>query len=310
MHKVIVEEPRHGGNSKRRRRDALPFDLLPTKEGMRRPHVYRKSFGEHLGPLKRWLRSKVGQRWNDVYSEACAVIKPNDVVRLHIRTHMMDYVKRYTFMRNGEVWFFDRFYEAPVSSLVSPTVWPNFYVHPETGILHEAQQWKKSREPWPKRKTTRAAVSKWVGKSLFLAKLNGLWFACEMRPYSEAPERPPFDLIANNRIADTHAYELYERFVYCVYKRQLSRRELKRHGLANSLEPLGLFDALDPSLMRRIQGANGNPVRDRLQGTLCFDAGLYFNFHFRRVDELGYRSSRRGRGFESRLRIYAGVAQR
>jgi hypothetical protein len=278
MHKVIVEEPRHGGHrTKKNRRDALPFDLLPTKEGMRRPHIRRKWFGEHLGPLKRWLRSKVGQPWNDVYSEACAVIKPNDVVRLQIRTHMMDFVKRHTFMRNGEVWYFDRFYEAPINSLVSATVRPKFYVHPETGILHEAQQWKKSREPWPKRKAQLTSVSKWVNDNLLLVRLDGLWFACEMKPYSHAPEHPPFDIIAKNRIADIHGYELYSRFVYCVAKRQLSRRELKKHDLHNSRKPLGLFDAVDPSLPRRIQGANGNPVRDRLQGIPCFEAGFYFN---------------------------------
>jgi len=87
MHKVICEEPRHGGGrEKSGRRAQLADDLLPTAEGMRRPHRDRKWFGEHLSPLRRWLRSQVGRPWNLVYGEACAVIKPDSVVRNHINS--------------------------------------------------------------------------------------------------------------------------------------------------------------------------------------------------------------------------------
>ena len=82
MHKVLVEEPRHGGGpSKKGRRGNLPDELLPKFEGIKRPHTNRKSFGEHLGPLKRWLRSNVGRPWNDVYSEAAEVMRGGSPVR-------------------------------------------------------------------------------------------------------------------------------------------------------------------------------------------------------------------------------------
>jgi hypothetical protein len=270
MHKVIVEEPRHGGGrTKYARRKALPLELLPTKEGMRRPHIHRKWFGEHLGPLKRWLRSKVGQSWNNIYSEASAVIKPNDMVRLHIRTHMLDYVKRHTFMRGGEVWYSGRAhcwggYEAPVSSLESSTCRPEFYVHPQTGILHEAPQWKKQSRSANRERFD--SVLKWVKKDLALVKVNGAWFACAMRPLAQAQEIPPFDWVMKLRIADVHGYEIYGRWVYCESKRQLSRRELKKFKLSNAASPRAIFDVLEPSLIRRIQGSNGVSSQKHFSG--------------------------------------------
>src|SRR2546429_257519 len=53
MHKVICEEPRHGGGpQKTSRRANGPDELLPRFGGGRRPHKDRKSFGEHPGPLR------------------------------------------------------------------------------------------------------------------------------------------------------------------------------------------------------------------------------------------------------------------
>src|SRR5215469_6547353 len=107
MHKVICEEPRHGGGPERRlRRGNLPEDLLPKFEGIRRPHTNRKWFGEHLGPLRRWLRSRVGRPWNDIYGEACAVIKPDSVVRNHIKFHLLEFVHRHTYLHDGRIWCF------------------------------------------------------------------------------------------------------------------------------------------------------------------------------------------------------------
>ena len=308
MHKVIVEEPRGGGGySKQRRRGSLPYDLLPRHEGIRRPYFNRKWFGEHLGPLKRWLRSNVGRRWDDIYSEACRVIKPNDVVRLHIRTHMMQYVERNTFMRCGEVWYLSGWGEAPVSSIRSSTPWPRFYVHPETGVLHEAQQSKRKRRHWPRSDSETGLAEKRINKNLMLMKIEGFWFACELRPYSEAPEIPPLDCVVKMRVSEPHAYQMYGRSVYCVRKQQLSRRELKKHGLTNSSSPRGVFDFVGADLLRRIKASNGNSVRGRFQSNVrCFDTGLrHFKlnevFIYDRSMKMGYRLKTMGRAFDSRV---------
>src|ERR1700759_5193114 len=104
MHKVIVERPRSNSwPNKGNRRANLPDELLPKFEGIRRPHQNRKGQRDLFGPLRRWVRSQVGRPWNDVYSEACAVIDPGDYVRVHVKTHLLEFVERNTFMHDGKV---------------------------------------------------------------------------------------------------------------------------------------------------------------------------------------------------------------
>ena len=87
MHKVIVERPRWTpGPDKYKRRANLSDELLPKFEGIKRIHGQRKGQRDLLGPLRRWLRAQVGWPWNDVYSEACAVIHPDNYVRVHVKT--------------------------------------------------------------------------------------------------------------------------------------------------------------------------------------------------------------------------------
>lgn len=234
MHKVIVEEPRHGGDRhKNRRRANLPDELLPKKEGIRRPYTHRKWFGEHLGPLKRWLRSNVGRPWNDVYSEASQVITADSPVRAHIRVHMFEMVQRHTFMREGEVWCHCGSRSLPIRKIGSYSRWPTFFVHPETGIFWEAP---------PRRRKRSARVSpveqKWLTRSVLLRKLKGLWFECHLMRFPERLEKGDrpwrFDLAEGRDICPSQARHIYQEPVYCISKRQLSRKELKHFGLKNS----------------------------------------------------------------------------
>ena len=218
------------------------MNFSQRKKGIRRPYSNRKTFGEHLGPLKRWLRSNVGRHWNEVYSEASQVITADNPVRAHIRVHMFQMVQRHTFMRDGEVWCFSSFVwprtELPVAELRSNSCWPTFYVHPETGILCEAVS--RRHKPWwvsPPLKD-----QKWITDSLALRRINGLWFECEMMRFPDRfvkGDRPwRFDLAEGREICCSQAHEIYRKKVYCVTKRQLSRKKLKQFGLKNSLAPL------------------------------------------------------------------------
>jgi hypothetical protein len=241
MHKVVVERPRGGqGWAKKFPRPQMPFDDLPKYQGIKRPHEHRKWFTDLLGPLRRWLRSQVGRPWNDVYSEACAVIKPDSVVRAHIKTHLLDFVLRDTFLREGEVWCFARYRwfgtnELQVSLLA--TRWTGFYVHPATGALCEIPPRRRAR--WRDKSTDELMrVQRWVDDATLLCRLNGSWFECRMEAFPvrdirhEGPLR--FDLNTHRLLSRDDAKRLYGRAVRCVAKRQLSRRELRRHGLVNT----------------------------------------------------------------------------
>ena len=105
MHKVICERPRLGscGPWKRSGPKNVPLDALPRYQSMRGAHTDRKEFGENLAPLRRWLLAQVGRPWDEVYSEACKVIKPDSVVRNHIKFHLLGMVMRHTLLHYVQI---------------------------------------------------------------------------------------------------------------------------------------------------------------------------------------------------------------
>ncbi len=185
MHKVIVERPRSPGvDGRHKRRANIPLDNLPTKEGMKENHHGRKHFGEHLGPLRRWLRSQAGRPWNDVYSEACQVIKPDNVVRAHIKTHMLEMVERNTYLKDGQVYCLD--YSLPDGKGESPisehqNYWCRFYVHPESGLLLEKPARKRQRNHGHEKQEALSKVMRKISATECLLKLDGVWYRCDMQ---------------------------------------------------------------------------------------------------------------------------------
>lgn len=243
MHKVVIERPRwNPGPGKEHRHANMDPDYLPRAESMRRRHYHRKLFTDLIGPLRRWVRSQVGRHWNDVYSEACAVIKPNSVVRVHIKGHLLELVHRDTFLRDGDVWccvkssIVNRGIERLIKDAV--TRFSPFYVDPRTGVLCEFPVTTLSgagcRRP---RDESATAGPRWLGDARVLLCLKRLWFDCVLAPF------PPGIVKRNQTVQDIalkrpinlgQAQGYYGREVYCVSKRQLSSRELRAYGIANS----------------------------------------------------------------------------
>jgi hypothetical protein len=99
MPKVVVERPRRGSryryHNKRPRGTIEQLEALPTKEGMRRPYGYDcKEFSDLLGPLRGFLFSRTGRKWDDVYSEIRQRLNPNSTVQIHILSHVFQFVER------------------------------------------------------------------------------------------------------------------------------------------------------------------------------------------------------------------------
>jgi len=266
MHKVVVERPRwNPGPGKHGRRANLPDELLPKFEGIKRPHLHRKGLTDLLGPLRRWLHSQLGRSWNDVYSEACAVIKPDSVIRAHIKTHLLEFVERHTFMRDGEVWCFSgrwRVEEMPVQ--LAGRFRASFYVHPQTGFLCEIPV--RPRHRWCDKNIDRRAVTqRWLNDTTLLRQLNGCWFECRMGKFPEqflkgdSPWR--FDVAEKKMICRSIAKGIYGVHVYCIAKRQLSRRQLRCFGLRNAT----IIYSTKAQSSARYDGA--------LTTALCFSAG-------------------------------------
>ena len=132
MARVIVERPRIPDRDARKGR-ALPFDDLPTREGMRAPHVRAwggRSLNENLKPLRRYLERQVGRPWDKVYAEIAAPLRVGNAVQQHVRDHLRDFVavrprrlhRGCTGRREAMLW------------------WQPLYVDPMTGLLCRTDQ--------------------------------------------------------------------------------------------------------------------------------------------------------------------------
>lgn len=98
MAKVLVERPRTRGSDKRFGERKLAFErasrdrddpealprLMPTK------FASTSCLNENLAPLRRFLRRRVGARWDDVYSELRAHLAPRRAVDMHVLEHLYD----------------------------------------------------------------------------------------------------------------------------------------------------------------------------------------------------------------------------
>ena len=158
LFKVIVERPRLGGGYCR----GVRADLRDLEDGgsnhesMYAAHRDRKSLNENLRPLERFLRSKVGQHWNRVYSEISQQLSPRNAVQQHVRDHLKDYVSVDTSLVDGEVLVRDR-WRGP-TRLDESTCW--FYVHPGSGVLLENRRrmnYKAARREHTERERLEAA---------------------------------------------------------------------------------------------------------------------------------------------------------
>ncbi len=112
MAKVICERPRRNNKGKlalrlNRHEARIDPEGAPVITSMKRLHaVYvgpsgLKEHGEHLAPLRRWLRKAVGRGWNDVHSEICRSLDRRSTVQRHVLIHVDGYVNRHVLMING-----------------------------------------------------------------------------------------------------------------------------------------------------------------------------------------------------------------
>jgi len=260
MKKVLTERPRRGGiysyKDFRSRENHGDPDHLPRCQGMRFPYGYdRKNFSDLLGPLKAYLRNSVGRRWDDIYSEISQVVGSGNTVDQHLRDHVMMEVETDTFVVDGHVYTLGSRYNrgfAPPHGL---------YVDPVDGVL---RWWERPRATYPKQKQVNGVwytcgddgilyppkenrvyrkgaiyLIKLLPDDQQAVQIDGIWYLVE---WAETP--PPVDreYIDGERIMRRRVYfprfdflrrDMVQEGRYAAGKRQMSSRDLRKHGLTN-----------------------------------------------------------------------------
>jgi hypothetical protein len=137
MFKVIVERPRWGASHASSAKLKRTKDYTIKQIGLRRHACesapYTKSLNENLAPLVRFLRSRLGQSWDEVFSEICAHLDTGSTVKMHVRQHIEDFVlTRISIGRHGE-WLF----EGEVLGVSHWSMRRKFFVDPDDGLLKD-----------------------------------------------------------------------------------------------------------------------------------------------------------------------------
>lgn len=270
MSKVITECYRLGGcDYKYNRRGKKHWDVenddAPARESMRkwaRVLQVDKEFGENLNPLYRFIASKVGEKWDDVYSEICKTLNPNNQVQNHILQHLYDVLEKDTYVGDdGHPYVHG--YRGPDRVDVHRGYYGlrrnNLYVCPKDGTI-------KKTKFVPYVRKEQEIAHKIVSDKEILIKMDDVWYSCQVhssidrKALEKACQRyESGDALflsvcyvpKNTTVAQKYRY-VYERLVMGIeltpveenfylsmvkrpsmytYKRQISTRELKRHGL-------------------------------------------------------------------------------
>ncbi|MBS2022106.1 MAG: hypothetical protein JST92_06820 [Deltaproteobacteria bacterium] len=212
MFKVIVERPRRGAGWERPGRH-LPWELAPRQEPILPRRRGRKDLNENLKPLERFLRSRVGSRWDDVYAEISEHLNVRNAVQQHVRDHLERMVEKIVVERGGVLWSHSRLWPMPVFD-------GDLYVDPRTGVLRlQKPERVVARHPEPRELFEIDARTQW-------RVIDGLWFEIGFAPFP--PRGEHYDVLERRALKwDIAAHRIRGERVLAVRKRQLGKRELR-----------------------------------------------------------------------------------
>lgn len=227
MKKIVVEQPRGQSYVPNRKFGArlryVPghdYEEQPKRVGISasyRDYGYsEKWLTDLLGPLKRFLQSRTGQSWNDVYSEMCAGLDKRKTTGQHIFGHMKQMVATNCFIgNNGRVWQ-TRWREVEVEG---------FYVHPQTGVLCHAPRPNKRAF---KRQRMLAEEVTWlkIDDTSGYRKHSGIWYHAYFRKIFVSHYQQPEivrDIFLKKEVRLNYGWNLL-----LVTKKQCNRNELRR----------------------------------------------------------------------------------
>jgi hypothetical protein len=236
MFKVLVERPRHrwksgDGSARRLRNDIDGPPWLRTRAG-----YGPRALNENLAPLRRYLHSQVGRPWSKVFSELSANIDRRNTVQQHIYEHIDGFIAIQVEIRAGRLVDLEQRWRFPAGG---DGITQELYVDPRTGLIRINDRYRTWKSPLvEQRERQQAEIAKRrrvVDEHTLLLLLEDIWYGVGVEALS-AESR--YDAVLRREVshsepADRRQCEhLYgSAALYAVSKQQLSRRELKAHGL-------------------------------------------------------------------------------
>lgn len=243
MSKVVTEKSRDGHSMRydvRGRRAkfkrADPTEA-PIQEGIgkgRKATGQYKSLSDLIGPLQRYLHSKIGHSWNKVFSEIAQHLPANSVSGLHIRGHVKSEVEINPHHQDGKYGSYNLVhYGGRYTDLPEFHGWEfREYTQGELyvdlrGVLRQAK-----KIPYPQK--VQPITKKIVGDRVY-EKLEGIWYEVEYE--TRTRQVPIYSSVSYGFRKDDRAQPPVtyrnENYVVLMNKKQLNRKDLKNLRLVN-----------------------------------------------------------------------------
>jgi hypothetical protein len=143
MAKVVTERPRRGHQNKSKKTTGRPIRRYdpeadydePVRLPVARFRQYgynAKEFSDLISPLKRYLRSCIGQSWKKVHSELSRKLDRRSLSGLHIWNHVLAEIETDCYVDGDRrVYSNNRKYRTDERAV------RGLYVHPKTGVIRE-----------------------------------------------------------------------------------------------------------------------------------------------------------------------------
>lgn len=227
LSEIVIERPRSGMKISRKKLKGFRKELQriteeATEDGLFNPYLIKarkksKYLSDHLGPLRRFLRSKLGQPWNDVYSELCQKLDHNTMAGQHVIGHLWDYVVTRVEIVDGH------FYGTSVNRgsriPLDGTYRQCFYVHPETGIFCAVENKPQKRQ----QDETDVII---IDDYHQYHKINDIWYLITFEDVPQTPDRCVEDVL-KGYIHISRATFHQGRCIYAVKKKQCNKKEIR-----------------------------------------------------------------------------------
>lgn len=228
LSEIVIERPRHGMRVSLRKVKGFKKQLHKlteeaSEDGLLRPYLIKprnksKCFSDHLAPLRRYLRSQVGQPWNDVYSKLCQQLDTSTLSGQHILSHVWHYVERHVELFDGIPYRkSDRGYRLTRSYQLQ------LYVHPETGVLCDVKDLDSTSTAKLNSKPNRQLDCVDLDAYHQYRKIDDIWY---LITYQDVPESEiVFDVL--HRAMVTPDPKRFSNRLYAAHKQQCNKREIK-----------------------------------------------------------------------------------
>ena len=208
------------------RKDVEALDALPFTDPMKRlDWGWGKGINSDFRFIRKFLLSRVGRLWDDVYKEVCEVTNAAVPGAPTLRHHIRHAVETAIEMVDGVPHWFSKY--SGLVPLEDYGRWNSFYVEPGTGILRAAPKRKRYVKPSDPDKIVLSETEQ-------LQKIDGIWYLTTRHPSGEVS-------VYNGplRVYDTASETWTWKPTYIWVpsfkwtQKQLNKKELKKHGLKN-----------------------------------------------------------------------------